>query len=165
MKKYLQLLFQRDKLEYYQEDIGKSKEKRTYAKSGRKRAAAGEAWGPVAKILPPQKKMYFDHGSWVIQPHNVPGKELPKTMEDVKNVLLSNQGWFSSSTNSYYTVARVTNEKGLNLLSKDGNERQFRMKLPETTLCAFLAVGYRYVLFVFILEGQYIAIVGYNKMK
>merc|ERR1712110_780761 len=30
--------YYRDKLEYYQEDIGKSKEKRTYAKSGRKRA-------------------------------------------------------------------------------------------------------------------------------
>ena len=110
----------------------------------------GEAWGPVAKLLPPQKKMYFDHGSWVIQPHNVPGKELPKNMEDVKNVLHSNQGWFASSTNSYYTVARVTNEKGLNLLSKDGNERQFRMKLPETTLCAFLAVGSRFVCFMYL---------------
>lgn len=61
----------------------------------------------------------------------------------LKSNLHEVQGSFVASTNSYYTVARVTNEKGLNVVSCDGNERQFRMKLPEKSICAFLAIGCR----------------------
>ena len=70
-----------------------------------------------------------------------------KSFQEIKNIFRDNQGCFSANTNSYYTVARVTNEKGLTVPSKDGSERQFRMKLPETSLCAFLAVGWRLVFY------------------
>ena len=53
------------------------------------------------------------------------------------------QGSFKAYTLPYYTVSRITNEKGLNVVAGDGNERQFRMRLPETPICAFVAVGCR----------------------
>ena len=54
---------------FQDQDDDRSKEyiKRPYSKSGRKRAAAGEAWGPVAKILPPQKKAHYDLGKYVFK--------------------------------------------------------------------------------------------------
>ena len=79
-----------------------------------------------------------------------------KSFQEIVNTLRENQGSFSANTNSYYTVARVTNEKGLTVPSKDGSERQFRMKLPETSLCAFLAVGWRLVFYNTLLLNEYI---------
>jgi len=111
-------------------------------RSGRKRAAAGEAWGPVAKIVP-SKRACFGPSlfSTAIKASPV------KSLEDLKSNLNSIEGVFAAYTNSYYTVSRVTNEKGLVLTSGDGGpERQFRMKLPDKSVVAFVAVGCRYAL-------------------
>lgn len=114
-------------------------------RSGRKRAAAGEAWGPIAKIVSSNAK----------RPNLGPSlytttiiADRVGSLIDLKANLRNNEGVFVATTNSYYTVSRVTNEKGLVLISGDGGpERQFRMKLPEKSVVAFVAVGCRYVEF------------------
>ena len=87
---------------------------------------------------------------WSRCPYNVdpvdPVSSPGSSFAQLKSNLHEMQGGsFIVQTNSYYTVSRVTNEKGLNVLAGDGNERQFRMKLPEKSICAFLAIGCRLV--------------------
>ena len=85
---------------------------------------------------------------WPRCPYNVDPVSSPvsASFTELKSNLHEMQGGsFIVQTNSYYTVSRVTNEKGLNLTAGDGAERQFRMKLPEKSICAFLAIGCRFV--------------------
>ena len=111
--------------------------------SNRKRAAAGEAWGPLSSSKPEPKRIMTSLPSE--SPYNLtdPLNRQEVTLSQLKSNLHEIQGSFLATTNSYYTVSRVTNEKGLNVVAGDGTERQFRMKLPEKSICAFLAIGCR----------------------
>ena len=114
--------------------------------AGRKRAAAGEAWGPLAKIV---AYNYEERRPWKNNSYSleITLKSDPKREDLIRN-LHEVQGVFKAYTLSYYTVSRITNEKGRNVVAGDGNERQFRMKLPDTPICALLAVGCRYYILI-----------------
>ena len=126
---------------------GPNSRKSSTLKSGRKRALAGEGWGPLQgpKVLLTEDKVRLGHNPLQVYTHLATSqKNYANNVKEINSFLNENQGSFSAFSGTYYTNSRVTNEKGLYVLSGDGSERQFRMKLPSTNICAFLAVGIRH---------------------
>jgi len=56
---------------------------------------------------------------------------------------IRNNGIFRAVTQPYYTTPKVTDDRGNIMITSAGAARQFRMKLPQKSLVALVAVGRR----------------------
>ena len=107
---------------------------------------------PSPNIITPPTKVFITEAekpSKLSFNLDIPADEVEKLpLEDLQRNILENQGRFTAHTGTHFTNARITHEKGLNekgqTAASENNEKQIRIKLPEKTICAFVAVGCRY---------------------
>jgi len=66
-----------------------------------------------------------------------------RKIETAKNCFYKNNGTIRASTGSFYASPNIVSDPE-NVITTDGTQRQFSMKLPDTKLVALVAVGVRY---------------------